>query len=89
MKSREFRGLALWLSSWVRVLHFGGPGFLRFRSWAQTWHRLLGHAEATSHIVWLEGPATRIYNYILGALERGRRRGEKRLSTDVGSGASL
>ena len=32
----------------------------------QTWHCLSGHIEAASHVPQLEGPTTKIYNYILG-----------------------
>ena len=31
----------------------------------QTWHHSSGHVEAASHIPQLEGPATKIYNYVL------------------------
>ena len=41
-----------------------------------------------SHIAQPEGPTTRIYNYVQRALGR-RRKKEKRLATDVGSGANL
>ena len=46
-------------------MRFGGPGFCWFGSWAWTWHRLSGHAEAASHVPQLEGPTTEIYNYVL------------------------
>ena len=45
-----------------------GPGFCWFRSWAQTWHRSSGHAGVASHVPQLEGPTTKIYNYVLGAV---------------------
>ena len=32
----------------------------------RTWHRSSGHAEAASHREELEGPTTRIHNYVLG-----------------------
>ena len=38
------------------MLHFGGPGFHGFESWAQTWHRSPGNAEVASHMPQLEGP---------------------------------
>ena len=47
---------------------------------------LSGHAEVASHIAGPEGPKTRIYNYVLGALRRRRRRKKRRLATDVSSG---
>ena len=47
-----------------RVVEFsrsaaGGPVFHWFESWARTWHRSSGHAEAASHISQLEGPTTK------------------------------
>ena len=36
---------------------------------------LISHAEAVSHIAELEGPTTRIYNYVLGGF--GEKKGEK------------
>src|SRR3712207_6271109 len=48
------------------MLHLGGPGFHRFRSWAQTWHCSSGHAEAASHMPQPEALTSRIYNYVLG-----------------------
>ena len=59
-----------------------------FASWVRTQHRSSSHAEAVSHIVKLEGPTTRIYNYILGGFGE-KRKGKKRLATDVSSGANL
>ena len=51
-------------------------------------HGSSGNAEAAAHTAQPEGPTTRIYNYVLGAL--GSRRGKKtRLATDVISGANL
>ena len=41
-------------------------GFCWFRSWVWTWHCSSGHAEVASHMPQLEGPTTKIYNYILG-----------------------
>ena len=42
-----------------------GPAPLR-RPRVRTWHRSSGHVEAASHIPQLEGPATKIYNYVRG-----------------------
>ena len=42
------------------------PGFRWFRSWARTWHCSLGHAVAASQVPQLEGPTTKVYNYVLG-----------------------
>ena len=63
------QGPAPWPSGWVR---FGGPGFLQFRSWAQTGHHSSGHAEAVSHMPQLEGPTTKSTQLCTGGL-----RGEK------------
>ena len=46
-----------------------------------------GHVEAVSHIAQPEGPATRIYNCVLGG--EGEGEGEERLAADVSSGANL
>ena len=40
-------------------------------------HRSSSHAEAVSHIAKPKGPATRIYNYLLGGLGRRRRKKKK------------
>ena len=38
----------------------------------------------------LEGPTTRIYNYVLGGFgEKKKKKKKKRLATDVSSGANL
>ncbi len=63
--------MAEWLSLHA-LLH--GPGF---GSWAQTWHCSLGHAEAASHMPQLEGPTTRIYNYVLGGF--GENKGKNKI----------
>ena len=52
--------MAEWLSSCTPLQR---P---RFGSWAQTWYCSLGHVEAASHMPQLEGPTTKIYNYVLG-----------------------
>ena len=57
---------ALWLSGQVRALYYCGPGFPRFGSQVQTWHHSSGHTEVASHTPQLEGPTTKIYNYVLG-----------------------
>ena len=76
--------MAEWLSSHAPLLH---SGFHRFGSWAQTWHRSSGHAEAASHVPQPEAPTTGTYSYVWGALGR-RTRKKRRLATDVSSGAS-
>ena len=48
------------VAEWLSGLGFG--------SWARTWHRSSGHVEAASHIPQLEGPATKIYNCVRGAV---------------------
>ena len=66
---------------WIKNTHFWGlpcgrvvkfvsststaQGFM-VRIWEQTWHPSIGHAEAASHMPQLEGPTTKIYNYVLG-----------------------
>ena len=55
----------------------------------QTWHHSSSHAEVASHIVQPEGLATRIYNYVLGALWGEEQEEEKRSATDVSSGTNL
>ena len=40
----------------------------RFGSWERTWPCLSGHVDVASHIPQLEGPATKIYNYVQGEL---------------------
>ena len=52
---------------------YGGPGF---GSWARTWYCSLGHVEAASHMPQLEGPTTKIYNYVLGGF--GEKKQKKR-----------
>ena len=42
------------------------------------------HAKAASHIAQLEGPTTRIYNYVLGALRRRRRKKDGQQMLDQG-----
>ena len=59
-------GLGPRLSGSVRTLCFSGPGLCRFGSWVRTQHHSSSHAEVASHIAELEGPTTRIYNYVLG-----------------------
>ena len=50
------------------------------------------HAEEAPHIAQLQGPATRIYNYVLGDLgekkKKKKKKKNKRLATDVSSGAN-
>ena len=82
-------GAIRWPSGLVRALHFGGPGFLGFGSWVQTWHRSSSHAEVASHIVQPEGPTTRIYNYVLGGFGEKQKGKKRRLATDVSSGGNL
>ena len=42
--------------------------FHRFESWARTWHRSSGHAEAASHMPQLEGPTTKNIQLCTGGL---------------------
>ena len=62
IKKTTLGGLVPWPVGQVRPLCFSGPGFLWLGSWAQTWHRSSGHAEAASHIAQPEGPTARINN---------------------------
>ena len=55
--------VAEWLSLRARL---PCPGFRWFASWVWTWHRSSGHIEEVSHMPQLEGPATKIYNYVPG-----------------------
>ena len=70
----------------VHTLHFGSPGFRRFRSWPWTWHRSSSRAEAVSHKAQPEALTTRIYNYVLRGFGEKKK---ERLATDVSSGANL
>ena len=63
--------MAEWLSS---VLRFGGPGFRWFGSWAWTWHRSSSHAEVASYMPQLEGPSTKICNYVLWGFGKKKQR---------------
>ena len=51
------------------------------------WHRSSGHLETACLIAQPEGPTIRIYTYVLGGLGRRRRRKQRRLATDISSGA--
>ena len=48
------------------------PGVHRFGSWAQTWHCLLGHVEAVSHMSQLEEPTTKNIQLCTGWIWRER-----------------
>ena len=62
----------------------------RVRILAWTRHHSLGHVEAASHIPQLEGPTTKIYNYVLGGFgeEKAEKKKKGRLATVVSSGAN-
>ena len=70
-------------------LHFCGPGFHRFGSWVQTWHHSSGHVEVASHMPQLEGPTTKVSNYVLGGFGEKKQEKKRRLATVVKSGANL
>ena len=57
----------------------------------RTWHCSLGHVEVASHIPQLEGPAIKIYNYVLRGdwVDKAEKRKKERLATVVSSGANL
>ena len=82
--------VAQWLSSNAPLRR---PGFRWFGSWARTWHHSSGHVEVASHVSQLEGPITKIYNYVLGGFgekkQKEKKKKEKRLATVVSSGANL
>ena len=51
---------------------------------------LIRVAEAASHMPQLEGPTTKIYNYVLGGFgEKKQKRKKRRLTTVVSSGVNL
>ena len=89
LKNFRVRGPALWLSGYVCALCFTGPGFLWFRYCPWTWHHFSGHTEVTSHMAQLEGPTTKIYNYVLGVFRDEKKQKKERLATVVSSGANL
>ena len=57
------RPVAEWLSSHAPLWRHE---FRQFVSRAWTWHHSSGHVETASHMPQLEGPTTKIYNYVLG-----------------------
>ena len=82
-RKRSKEGPALWaewLSSW---LHFSGPGFCQFGSWARIRHCSSGHVEVASHMPQLEGPTTKIYTTMywgdLGRKSRGKKMKQGRI----------
>ena len=74
---RHHLGLAPEPSGYVLAFCLGSPGFSQLGSWAQTWHRLSGHAEAASHIAQPEWPTTGIYNYVLGGFGEKKKKKKK------------
>ena len=66
----------------VKFVHpaLGAQGFIRMDL-----APLINHTEGESCIAELEGPTTRIYNYVLGGF-REKKKKKKRLATDVSSG---
>ena len=74
----DIEGPALWQSGYVRALLFGGPGFHRFGYWAPTWHCSSGHAALASHVPQLEGPTTKIYNYVPGGFGEKKKENKKK-----------
>ena len=55
--------MAEWLSSCALLQQ---PRVSLVRILGRTWHHSSGHIEAASHVPQLEGPTTKIYNYVLG-----------------------
>ena len=66
--------MAQWLSLQALLQR---PGFCRFGSWVQTWRHSSSHAEVVSHIAQLEGPTTRIYDYVLGGFGENKKKNKK------------
>ena len=66
--------VAEWLSSHAPIYRLKFP---RFRSWAWTWHRSSGHAEAASHMPQLEGPTTKNIQLRTGGLQGERKKKKK------------
>ena len=52
----------------------------RSKRWARAWHHSLGYVEVVSHVPQLEGPTTRIYNYVLGGFGE-----EKKIRKKIGA----
>src|SRR3712207_5090074 len=65
---------AKWLSSCALLRR---PRGLWFGSWVRTWHHSSGHIEVVSHIQRLEGPTTKIYNYVLGGFGEKKQKRKK------------
>ena len=72
---------------WSLCTLLGGPGFSWFGSWALTWHCSSSHAVVASRMPQLEGPTTRIYNYVLGGF--GEEKKEKKKDRKIGNRYSL
>ena len=92
IKQRKMRGKVLlwngWQNGWVDMLRCSGLRFHQFRSWVQMWHHSLGHVGVASHTPQLEGPATKIYNYVLGGFgeEKKQKNKQRKMNTNVSSG---
>ena len=86
--SRRNQGPAPWPSAEVHVLRSGSPGFCWFRLWAQTRHCSSSHAGVAFHMPQLEGPTTRIYNYVLEGFGEKKEKKEEDWQ-HVSSGANL
>ena len=69
-------GASLWPSGYLRALCLGSPGFTGWDPGCRPAHCLWSHTVAASHIEELECPATRIYNYVTGALGRKKKKRE-------------
>ena len=65
------------------MLLFSGPGFPGLDPGRGPTHCSSSHAVVASHIEKLEGPTTRIYNYVLGLWEEKKKR---KIDNDVSSG---
>ena len=78
--------VAEWLSSCALI---SGPGFCGFGSWAQTWHCSSGHTEVASHTPQLEGPTTRMHNYVVGGFGEKKKKKKNSLTTTKKASAQM
>ena len=67
--------VAEWLSSYT-LLWRPRVSLVRIPGW--TWHPSSDHVEVASHILQLEGPATKTYNYIVGGFGEKKQKEKKK-----------
>ena len=73
----NFPGPAPWPSGLVHTLCFGSLGFTSLDPGCGPMHCSSSHAVVASHVEELEGPKTRIYNYVLGLWGEEKRKKEE------------